>query len=255
MAWLRILFLFFSFSLQGIAFSAGSSVALDSFPSERLNNPAALQNGAKLYFNYCIGCHGISQVRYSRLRDLGLNDAQIKDSFFGSHSAANIASTIVSPMNVNDSKSWLGKSPPDLSLTARSRSSHDGSGADWIYTYLRSYYTDSKQQTGWNNLVYPGVGMPNILWELQGINKIVETKEEVDGGKPISQISLVVEQEGVMSKAEFDENIADLTAFLVWASDPTSQFRKQLGVWVLLFLGIFAFIAWRLNAAYWKDIR
>ena len=157
-------FLIFSFLVVGQVSAASSDIALDKFPVSRGNNNAALQNGAKLYFNYCLGCHGISQVRYSRLKDLGLTEAQIKENFFQNSSLANVAATIVSPMKAKDAKVWLGKAPPDLSLTARSRSSHDGSGADWIYTYLRSYYADSSQRTGWNNLVYPGVGMPNVLY-------------------------------------------------------------------------------------------
>jgi ubiquinol-cytochrome c reductase cytochrome c1 subunit len=236
----------------GQVFAASSDIPLDTFPVNRVNNNAALQNGAKLYFNYCLGCHGISQVRYSRLKDLGLSESQIKENFFRNSSLANLAATIVSPMKAKDAKIWLGKAPPDLSLTARSRSSHDGSGADWIYTYLRSYYADPSQRTGWNNLVYPGVGMPNVLWDLQGTNKVTFAEETVNGQK---LVSLEIAEPGRMTKAEFDENMADLTAFLVWASDPTGQFRKQLGVWVLLFLGLFVFVAWRLNAAYWKDIK
>ena len=174
-----LVFLFF----WGPGFAASSSVSLDTFPKNRVNNNAALQNGAKLYFNYCLGCHGISQVRYSRLKDLGLTESQIKENFFRNSSLASLASTIVSPMKGKDAKAWLGKAPPDLSLTARSRSSHDGSGADWIYTYLKSYYMDSSQRTGWNNLVYPGVGMPNVLWELQGINNAVVSEEEINGEK------------------------------------------------------------------------
>ena len=159
-------------------------------------------------------------------------------------------------MKAKDAKVWLGKTPLDLSITARSRSSHAGAGADWIYTYLRSCYADSPQRTGWNNLVYPGVGMPNVLWDLQGTNKVTVTEETVNGNKTGKNlVSLKITEPGRMTKAEFDENMADLTAFLVWASDPTGQFRKQLGVWVLLFLGIFVFVAWRLNAAYWKDIK
>ena len=166
LTFLTIILLTLSFKVL----AASSSVPLDTFPTNRVNNLASLQNGAKLYFNYCLGCHGISQVRYSRLKDIGLSESQIKQNFFRNSSLASLASTIVSPMKGKDAKAWLGKAPPDLSLTARSRSSHDGSGADWIYTYLRSYYVDTSQRTGWNNLVYPGVGMPNVLWELQGLN-------------------------------------------------------------------------------------
>jgi ubiquinol-cytochrome c reductase cytochrome c1 subunit len=234
-------------------FSAGGSVRLDPFPTKKMNNMASLQNGAKLFVNYCLGCHSISQVRYSRLQDLGLNEIQIKKNLLLTDNST-LSKIIVSSMKKDDAKVWFGKVPPDLSLTARSRSSHDGTGADWIYTYLRSYYKDSEQPTGWNNTVYPGVGMPNVLWELQGINKINFIEKESQGKKSMIFDKFTSLEPGELTKPEFDDNIADLTAFLVWVSDPSGQYRRKLGVWVLLFLGIFAFIAWRLNASYWKDI-
>ena len=235
-------------------FAAGEAVRLDSFPSKRLNNLASLQNGAKLYMNYCVGCHSISQVRYSRLTDLGIKSDQIK-KFLLLTDGASLSNTVISSMKKEDAKNWFGKAPPDLSLTARSRSSPNGPGSDWIYTYLRGYYKDESQPTGWNNTVYPGVGMPNVLWELQGINKAVYTEKMENGTMVSSFDKFVIEEPGRMSRVEFDENIADLTAFLVWVAEPVGQFRKQLGVWALLFLGLFAFVAWRLNAAYWKDIK
>ena len=241
------------FIFSSTVYSAGGSVRLDTFPEKKINNLASLQNGAKLYVNYCLGCHSISQVRYSRLKDLGLNESQIKENLLLADDSS-LSKTIVTSMKIEDSKIWFGKVPPDLSLTARSRSSHDGSGADWIYTYLRSYYQDSNQPTGWNNIVYPGVGMPNVLWELQGINKVNYIEKDTNGEKTLVFDKFTNVKPGQFSKSEFDDSIADLTAFLVWVSDPSGQFRKRLGVWVLLFLGLFAFIAWRLNAAYWKDI-
>ncbi len=254
---LKKFFVFSSFFLMFVfassSFAAGGSVRLDAFPEKKINNLASLQNGAKLFVNYCLGCHSISQVRYNRLKDLGLNESQIKENLLLTDNSK-LSKTIVTTMNSDDSKVWFGKAPPDLSLTARSRSSHDGSGADWIYTYLRSYYQDQSQPTGWNNIVYPGVGMPNVLWQLQGINKVNYIEKESQGKKTLVFDKFTTIKTGQLSKAEFDDNIADLTAFLVWVSDPSGQFRKKLGVWVLLFLGLFAFIAWRLNAAYWKDI-
>lgn len=239
---------------MGLSIAAESSVALDTFPTKKLNDMAALQNGSKLFMNYCAGCHGISQVRYGRLKDLGLSKVQIKNNLV-LDSKSILASPIVASMRKIDSKEWFGKAPPDLSLTARSRASGAGSGADWIYTYLRSYYKDPNQPTGWNNLVYPGVGMPHVLWEMQGIKNASYT-EGLDHGVAKKVFDkFVTETPGSLTKAEYDNNIADLTAFMVWVADPSGQFRKRLGVWVLLFLSLFAFIAWRLNAAYWKDIR
>ena len=248
-----LIFFFCHFSIGSII-AAESSVVLDSFPSKKLNDMAALQNGSKLFMNYCAGCHGISQVRYGRLKDLGLTKSQIKDNLI-LNSQATLASPIVASMKKTDSKEWFGKVPPDLSLTARSRSSGAGSGADWIYTYLRSYYKDSDQATGWNNLVYPGVGMPHVLWEMEGIKKASYTEEVEQGVIKKTFKKLVTESEGNFTQAEYDNNIADLTAFMVWVAEPVGQFRKRLGVWVILFLSLFVFIAWRLNAAYWKDIK
>ena len=247
------IFIYMLFFLgQGIA--AESSVALDTFPTKKLNDMAALQNGSKLYMNYCLGCHGISQVRYSRLKDLGLNKDQIKNNLILNNTST-LASPIVASMKKSDSKEWFGKAPPDLSLTARSRSSGSGTGADWIYTYLRSYYKDPNQPTGWNNLVYPGVGMPHVLWEMQGIKKASYTEVQDRGEKRTVFDKFVPVTTGNMTKSEYDNNIADLTAFMVWVAEPSGQFRKRLGVWVILFLSFFAFVAWRLNVAYWKDIK
>lgn len=237
-----------------MSYAAGLSVPLDNFPTKKLNDMAALQNGSKLFMNYCAGCHGISQVRYGRLQDLGLTKIQIKENLVLNEKSI-LASPILASMKTADSQEWFGKAPPDLSLTARSRSSGAGSGADWIYTYLRSYYRDPNQPTGWNNLVYPGVGMPHVLWDMQGIKKATYTEEIDHGIKKMVFDKFVTETPGTLSKAEFDNNIADLTAFLVWVGEPVGQLRKRLGVWVILFLSFFAFIAWRLNAAYWKDIK
>jgi ubiquinol-cytochrome c reductase cytochrome c1 subunit len=251
---LFLLFFILFQTFHGLCVAAESSVALDSFPSKKMNDMAALQNGSKLFMNYCAGCHGISQVRYGRLKDLGLTKTQIKNNLV-LNTKATLASPIVASMKKTDSKEWFGKAPPDLSLTARSRSSGAGSGADWIYTYLRSYYKDPDQPTGWNNLVYPGVGMPHVLWEMQGIKKASFTEELDHGVTKIVFDKFVTEKSGDLSKAEFDNNIADLTAFMVWVAEPAGQFRKRLGVWVILFLSFFVFVAWRLNAAYWKDIK
>ncbi len=233
--------------------AAGPSVALDSFPKQKLTDRAALQNGAKLYMNYCLGCHGISQVRYSRLADLGLTQDQIKSNLILTD--AKPGDLIKTTMPLKESASWFGKAPPDLSLTARSRSSGAGSGADWIYTYLRGYYLDPSRPTGWNNIVYPAVGMPHVLWDLQGERTAEFKKVASHGEEKLVFDRYVQKSPGRMTSAEYDNAVADLTAFLSWAAEPVAQTRKQVGVWVLLFLGIFFVFAWRLNAAYWRDIR
>lgn len=207
------------------ALAAGPSVPLDTFPVTKVNDVAALQNGAKVFMNYCLGCHSISQVRYNKLRDLGLNEEQIKGNLILTQ--AKFGDPILTTLPLSGAKEWFGKAPPDLSLTARSRSSGAGTGGDWIYTYMRTYYEDSARPTGWNNKVYPAVGMPHVLWEVQK----------------------------TLPKSDYDNLVADLTAFLVWVAEPVAQTRKQVGVWVLLFLALFFVFAWRLNAAFWKDIK
>jgi ubiquinol-cytochrome c reductase cytochrome c1 subunit len=207
------------------AIAAGPAVQLDTFPVNKLTDKAALQHGAKIFVNYCLGCHGLSAVRYNRLTDLGLKEDQIKANLILTE--AKYGDYIKTTMNLKDAAVWFGKAPPDLSLTARSRSGPGTTGADWIYSYLRTYYPDDGRPTGWNNKVYPNVGMPHVLWE----------------------------QQKSMTKVDYDNYVGDLTAFLSWAAEPVAQSRKQIGVWVLLFLGIFFVLAWRLNAAYWKDIK
>ncbi len=145
----------------------------------KLTDQAALQNGAKLFVNYCMNCHGISLMRYNRLTDLGLTEKQIKDNLL--FTGEKVGDMMKTTLNPKDAKAWFGALPPDLSVTARARSSHDGSGSDWLYTYLRSYYRDNTRPTGWNNAVFANVGMPHALWELQGSRGV--TIEEVRASK------------------------------------------------------------------------
>ena len=237
-----------SFMLSA-AFAAGGDFPLDSAPN-RVNNNASLQNGAKIFVNYCLGCHSAVNLRYNRLRDIGLSDQQIKDNLIlGDQKVGDLMTIAMSP---KDAKAWFGKVPPDLSVEARAR------GTDWLYTYFRTYYKDEESPTGWNNLVYPNVGMPHVLWELQGerIAKFESVKDSKDPSKS-TKVFKGFEQvsPGLMKPQEYDDNIADLVSFMSWMAEPTQLQRKRIGVVVLLFLAIFTLIAWRLNKAYWKDIR
>ena len=237
-----------SFMLSA-AFAAGGDFPLDSAPN-RVNNNASLQNGAKIFVNYCLGCHSAVNLRYNRLRDIGLSDQQIKDNLIlGDQKVGDLMTIAMSP---KDAKAWFGKVPPDLSVEARAR------GTDWLYTYFRTYYKDEESPTGWNNLVYPNVGMPHVLWELQGerIAKFENAKDAKDPSKS-TKVFKGFEQvsPGLMKPQEYDDNIADLVSFMSWMAEPTQLQRKRIGVVVLLFLAIFTLIAWRLNKAYWKDIR
>lgn len=236
------------------AFAEDGGPAWDKFPAERVTDLAALQNGAKLFVNYCLNCHQAAFMRYNRLHDIGLNDQQIKDNLL--FSGAKVGDLMKTSLDPKDAKAWFGTVPPDLSVIARSRSGPNGTGADYLYTYLRSFYRDETRPTGWNNRVFPNVGMPHVLWELQGTQRAVYEDEKGEGGQ-VEHVfkGLALETRGKMSAADYNANVADLVAYLQWMSEPAQNFRVKLGVWVLIFLAVFWVFAWRLNAAYWKDVK
>ena len=241
--------------LPSLVFASGGEYPLDRAP-DRTNDMAALQNGAKIFVNYCLNCHGAVSMRYNRLRDIGLTDDQIKQNLL--FATDKVGETMKSAMSSKDAKEWFGATPPDLSVIARAKSSEVGPGADYLYTYLRTYYRDETRATGWNNLAFPNVGMPNVLWELQGQRKavFVDEKDPHDPSKVAHKFEKFEQvTPGTMKTAEYDAAIADLVSFLVYMSEPAKQTRVRLGVIVLIFLGLFTVIAWRLNAAYWKDIK
>jgi ubiquinol-cytochrome c reductase cytochrome c1 subunit len=236
----------------GLAHAASDRlVALDRAPVTT-NKLDSLQRGAKLFVNYCMGCHSAAYVRYNRLRDIGLTEEQIKSNLL--FTGDKVGDVMKSSMDPASAKAWFGGLPPDLSLVARSRSSGDGSGADYLYTLLRTYYRDPSKPTGWNNAAYPNIGMPHPLWELQGERAPVMAKVK-DHGKDVEKLTGWTQATpGKLSQLEYDQAIGDLVGFLSWAAEPYAAERKRIGVWVLLFLGLFIFVAWRLNAAYWKDV-
>jgi ubiquinol-cytochrome c reductase cytochrome c1 subunit len=243
--------------LMTSARAAGDGIAWDKFPTERVTDLAALQHGAKLFSNYCLNCHSAAYVRFNRLRDIGLTEDQIRDNLI--FTGAKVGDTMKIALDPKDAKAWFGGVPPDLSLIARSRSAAGkGTGADYIYTYLRTYYRDETKPTGWNNLAFPGIGMPHVLWELQGQQRAVYVDQK-DPHDPSKQVHVFKGFEqitpGLMSPAEYNLAVADLVAFLHWMSEPARNDRMRLGVWVLLFLAVFTLIAWRLNAVFWKDIK
>ena len=234
------------------AFAATDMIPLDKAPN-KLNDLSALQNGAKIFVNYCLNCHAAAYMRFNRLKDIGLTDKQIKDNLL--FTTDKVGDTMKISMDAKQGKDWFGGNPPDLTVIARSRSGPGGTGADYIYTYLRTYYRDDTKATGWNNLAFPNVGMPHVLWELQGQRRPVY-KEVMQHGHPTpvfagwQQIT-----PGKMTAVEYDTAVADLVNYMQWMSEPAQTTRVQIGVWVMLFLLIFMVIAWRLNASYWKDIR
>ena len=233
--------------------TGGERVVYDRAP-DKANDVAALQRGSKVFVNYCLGCHSANSMRYNRLRDIGIDEDTIKANLLFSSDKVGDLMTI--SMQPKDGKAWFGATPPDLSVIARAKNSEDGSGPDYLYTYLRGFYQDDTRPTGWNNTVFPNVGMPHALWELQGIQKPVYVDEKGEDGKVEHKLDhLEVVVPGKLSKHEYDETVSDLVAYLDWMSEPTAGLRHRLGVWVLMFLGLLAFLTWRLNASYWKEVK
>jgi len=230
-----------------LAFASDVGVKLDPAPDVS-GNKAALQNGAKLFVNYCQGCHGLSALRYNQMLALGLTEQQIADNLM--FATDKIGDQITTAMNPADAKRWFGAAPPDLSLSARARASEAGSGADWLYTYLRTFYSDDSRPTGWNNLVFDKVGMPHILVDLQGEQVQVEEKDAE--GHVVHKLRLT--KVGRLAPEEYDNQIRDLVGFLTWAAEPQAELRKQLGVVVLIFLSVLLVFAYLLKKEYWKDV-
>jgi ubiquinol-cytochrome c reductase cytochrome c1 subunit len=239
------------------AFGA-EDVKLDRMPADvNPNDPVSLQRGAQVYVNYCLGCHSAGYMRYNRLTDLGLTEQQIRDNLI--FTGAKVGDLMTIGMAPKDARQWFGAAPPDLSVIARSRASHAGSGADWLYSYLRGFYRDSTRPTGWNNTVFPNVGMPHALYLLQG-EQVLNTevvmfprgsKGEVEKHE-VKKLALA--KPGTLTPAEYDRLVADLVNFLTYMGEPAKQFRTQLGIYVLLFLSLLFVLAYALKKEYWKDV-
>ncbi|CAG4919404.1 cytochrome c1 [Paraburkholderia saeva] len=250
---LSTLALFGAASTMAFALMVSPAHADENFPLDRApdnaDNFASLQHGAQLFVNYCLNCHSANLMRYNRLQDLGISQKEIeKNLLFTTDKVGNTMSVAMRP---DDAKAWFGAQPPDLSVEARARNK------DWLYTYLRSFYRDDTRPTGWNNMVYDNVSMPHVLWQLQGQRtaKFEDDTDERTGEKIRKFVGYQQVTPGTMSPVDYDSAVADLVSYLSWMSEPAQQTRKRLGVWVLMFLGILSFFAWRLNAAYWKDIK
>jgi ubiquinol-cytochrome c reductase cytochrome c1 subunit len=229
----RILFLLLLAPLA--AFAAETGYRLDRSPHEA-TDLVSLQAGARTYVNYCLGCHGLQYMRYSGLGELGLSEAQIRDNLM--FTADKIGEPMKSTLGVKEGKLWFGVNPPDLSVIARVR------GADWLYTYLRTFYRDEKSASGWNNMVFPNVGMPHALWTLQG-ERGYDAKE-----RKWTEVS-----KGSLGPAAYDATVRDLVNFLVYVGEPAAAKRKAIGIVVLFVLGVVFIFAYLLKKEYWKDVK
>jgi ubiquinol-cytochrome c reductase cytochrome c1 subunit len=239
---------------RAAVFAAGLLISLTALASETaglqqsgtdLGDKASLQRGAQLYMNYCSGCHSLQYVRYARIgEDLGLTEDQVQANL--NLNGGKIGDHVISPMTEAIGKAAFGKAPPDLSVIARVR------GSDWIYTYLKSFYLDESRPVGWNNKLFANASMPNPLWELQGLQQPVNGVKNAFGETPVEGFTL--SQPGSQDAAQFDQTVRDITAFLEYAGEPAALKRQSIGVWVILFLALFTFIAWLLKTEYWRDV-
>jgi ubiquinol-cytochrome c reductase cytochrome c1 subunit len=213
---------------------AETGYRLDKSPHEP-TDLVSLQSGAKLYVNYCLGCHSVQYVRYGGLTELGLTEQQIKDNLM--FTADKVGEPMKAHMDPKAGKQWFGVAPPDLSVVSRSR------GADWLYTYLRTFYRDPKTVTGWNNAVFENVGMPHALWSLQGERGYDREKRQ---WREISK--------GSLSQVEYEMAVRDLVNFLVYVGEPAAADRKMIGIVVLFILAILFIFTYLLKKEYWKDV-
>lgn len=224
---------------SGAAFAAGGGTLLHA--EANIRDKAAAQRGARLFVNYCFSCHAASYMRYNRLaEDLDLGEDLVMEHLV--FAEAKIGDTMKTAMRPKDAVAWLGKEPPDLSLIARSR------GTDWLYTYFLSFYRDDSG--GWNNLLLPNAAMPHVFWQLQGIQEPVYA--EHDGLRVIEHLELV--EPGTLSPEAYEESMRDLVTFLAYLSEPAQIKRRNVGIWVMLFLALFALLTYLLKAEYWRDV-
>ena len=225
-----------------MALASGGNVHLDKWPGS-VSDKAAVQNGAKLFVNYCLNCHGASYMRYKNLVDLGLTEQQVKDNLM--FTSDKIGGLMAVAARADEQKLWFGATPPDLTIIARARGDAGApkAGADWLYTYLRSFYRDENRPTGWNNVIFENVGMPHVLYGLQGQQVLNHETHKLELAVP-----------GQLAPAEFDKAVSDLVGFMVWMGEPQQEFRRTLGVFVLAFLALLFVVAYALKKEYWKDI-
>lgn len=211
-----------------------------------LRDQASLQRGAKYFVNYCMGCHSLQYMRYNRLAtDLGIDTVSLRENLlFGDAKPGDL---MTNSMLDDDALKWFGVVPPDLTLVTRWRS------PDWVYTYLKSYYLDDTRPYGVNNVLFPLVGMPHVLADLQGKQEAVMHPPHEPGGEPtVTGVKLV--EQGALSPEEYDTMVRDITAFLAYAGEPIQLERQRLGFYVLLFLGLLFIPAYLLKKEFWRDV-
>ena len=253
------------FAAAGVALAEGGAPLLPAPGVRSFERDASLQRGARDFANYCLNCHSAQYMRYNRLTDLGLSEEQIEHNLM--FATDKIGGTMTVAMSRSDASAWLGTPPPDLSVEARVR------GRDWLYSYLLAFYRDDKTATGWNNLVFPNVAMPHVLWNLSGTQKLVETQyedqekaeaaaiaakslalmEPAGGGKYVVK-TLAADTPGTLSKVEYEKFASDLVNYLDYISEPVKNDRINIGIVVLIFLGVLFALVYSLKRDYWQEV-
>jgi ubiquinol-cytochrome c reductase cytochrome c1 subunit len=233
--------------MPALGVAAGGGVHLDKADVD-LTNQASLQNRAKLFVNYCLSCHSAAYMRYNRMaKDLGLSEEQVQNNLM--FAADKVGETMTIAMPANDAKKWFGTKIPDLTVVARAR------GEDWLYTYLRTFYLDASRPWGVNNATFKDVGMPHVLWELEGLKQpVYEIYKDHDGNETKRIVKYEIVQPGKMSEAEYDNAVRDLVNFMVYMGEPAKLSRYNIGVWVLLFLALLFVVSYAMKKEFWKDV-
>jgi ubiquinol-cytochrome c reductase cytochrome c1 subunit len=239
----KILLILLSFPLIA---AASEKVALDRLP-DTSDMQASLQRGARNFVNHCLNCHSAAYFRYSKLQDFGLTEQQIKDNLM--FTTDKIGETMKTSMDPKSAKEWFGVAPPDLSVIARSRS------ADWLYTYLRGFYKDDSRPTGWNNVVFPNVGMPHVMYNLQGEQVLEVHEKEGHGGEKHVEKNLKLVKPGSLTPTEYNEYTKDTVNFLAYVAEPIKETRFKMGIVVLFFLTLLFFVVYGLKKQIWKDVK
>jgi ubiquinol-cytochrome c reductase cytochrome c1 subunit len=226
--------------------AAGGGVHIDHANIDPTNTQS-LQRGARLFVNYCLSCHSAALMRYERIgKDLGIDERLVAENLmFTGGKVGDLMTVATAP---DDAKEWFGTVPPDLSVIARSR------GVDWLYTYMRSFYRDDSRIIGVNNLTFPDVGMPHVMWELQGWQEPVITTVKDHDGTERKVVKLELVEPGTLTPKEYDRTIRDLVNFLDYIGEPAKYERRSLGVKVIMFLLAFLVVAYLMKKDFWKDV-
>ena len=247
----KLLIAFFLF-VPSLVMAAGGA-HLDHAPVN-LKDTESLKRGAKSFVNYCLSCHSAEYMRYNRIgRDLGMSEVEVAQELISTRDAKGEKTKVGELMKVamteDYAKESFGTKIPGLSVIARAK------GADYLYTYLRTFYLDETRPTGMNNIAFPDVGMPHVLWNLQGLQKAnFETETDAEGNEKQVFVGMEIVKPGQLSKEEYDAFVVDLVNFMVYMGEPVQLERQSLGVKVLIFLFILAILAYLLKKEYWKDI-